>query len=311
MKTTLSFAVILIAAVAVSKSHAAAQDEVAKLVAQHGAKISDVRPLASPLGSEIMPSIYYEKGNKVQSCGLFIKAPGKQDHSFVELLSPESGTDFPQCLNITSIVPFKLENRNYVSVEYISRETRTENYRNFHYLYRDETQGFIVDRALTNAVPGLETTIAEAMPTPAKQLDGIRGARLAYLARAFPQWQIEQRDFIADANSSFAAYEDKRNAQCHLVVETGGKPVIADSAEYAPDEKCLDVLASSRLVRADTTYYLEIFKTSPKKQLVGIMSATPEGVIKIEKTLSDKINRMGATKDMKIAKAALATILQQ
>lgn len=286
------------------------QDNVAKLVAQRGAKISDVRPLASPLGSEIIPAIYYEKGTTVPSCGLIIKTRGRQDPSFVELLSPESGLDFPQCLNITSIVPFKLANRNYVSVEYISRETRNENYRSFHYLYRDETGDFIVDRTLTNAVPSLDTTIAEAMPTPAKRLDGIRGARLAYLTAAFPQWQIERRDFISDANSSFAAFEDKTNNQCHFAVEAGGKPLVASSVEYSHEEKCIGVLASSRLVRPTITYYLELFKTGPNKQRVGIMSATPEAVINIEKSLSDEINRAGAAKDVKTARAALARLLQ-
>jgi hypothetical protein len=285
-------------------------DDVAKLVARRGAKISDVRPLASPPGSEIIPAIYYEKGTTVQSCGLVIKTRGKQDPSFVELLSPESGLDFPQCLNITSIVPFKLANRNYVSVEYISRETRNENYRSFHYLYRDETGDFIVDRTLTNVVPSLDTTIAEAMPTPAKRLDGIRGARLAYLTAAFPQWQIERRDFISDANSSFAVFEDKKNNQCHLAVEAGGRPLAASSEEYTHDEKCIGVLASSRLVRPTITYYLELFKTGPNKQRVGIMSATPEAVIRIEKSLSDEINRAGAPKDVKTARAALARLLQ-
>jgi len=280
------------------------------LLKERGAKISDVSPLASPLGSEIIPAIYYEKGATVQSCGLVIRTPGKQDPGFIELLSPESGSDYPQCLNITSIVPFKLGNRNYVSVEYISRETRTENYRSFHYLYRDETQSFIVDRTLTNAVPSLDTTIAEAMPTPAKRLDGIRGARLAYWTMAFPQRRMEPRDFISDANSSFAVFEDKKNKQCDLAVEAGGKPVVANSAEYTGAEQCISVLASSRLVRPPITYYLELVKTGSNKQQVGIMSATPDGIIKVEKSLSDEINRVGATKDVKAARAALARLLQ-
>ncbi|MCS0630465.1 hypothetical protein NX786_14085 [Telluria mixta] len=311
MKTVLSLAMPLAIVISVSESHAATLDDAAKLIAQRGAKISDVKPIASALSSEIIPAIYYEKGNTVQSCGLFVNAPGKQHPDFVELLSSEPGAGFPQCINITTIVPFRLQNRDYVSVEYIARETRNENYRNFHYLYRDQERGFVVDQELTDAVPNIETTIAEAMPTPAKKLDGIRAARLAYLAKAFPQWKMEQRDFIADANSSFAVFEDKKNSQCHLALETGGKPLVANTAEYAHDEKCVGVLASSRLMRSAITYYLEIFKVGPKKQLVGIMSAAPQGDVKAEKTLSEKINHLGATSDMKTAKGALATTLEQ
>jgi len=292
-----------------STPQAAGQDDAARLIAQRGARISDVKPVAQFRDPEIIPVLYYEKGNSAQSCGLFIGSPGKQQPNFVEILSSEPGAGYPQCLNITSIVPFKLQNKSYISVEYVSRETRDENYRNFHYLYRDQKQGFVVDETLTRATPGIETTIAESLPTPAKQLDGIKAARLTYFTETFPQWQLEQRDFISDANSSFAAFEDKKNSQCHLAVETGGEPSIADNVEYARDETCIAVLASSRFVLANTTYYLEIFKTGSKKQLIGIMSASSDGLIKIEKSLSDEINRAGATKNMKTAKAALANIL--
>lgn len=311
MKKLVSLTTAFAVFTAIPGSKAATQDDAAKLIAQRGARISDVKPLAQPLASEVIPVIYYEKGNTVQSCGLFVSTPGKQRPEFVELLSSEPGAGFPQCLNVTAIVPFKLQDKKYIAVEYISRETRDDNYRTFDYLYRDTERGFVEDQALTNAVPNIETTIAEALPTPAKQSDGIKAARLAYLTKAFPQWRLERRDFIADANSSFAVFEDKKSSQCYLAAEAGGKPQIADIIEYARDEKCVGVLASSRLVRPNVTYYLEIFKTSSKKQFVGIMSATLEGVIKMEKTLSEKINRAGATKDMKTAKAALVTALQQ
>jgi hypothetical protein len=311
MKNVFSLAMAFAVFIAIPDSMAATQADAAKLIAQRGAKLSDVKPIAQPLGSDVIPVIYYEKGNTIQSCGLFVNVPGKPRPDFVELLSPEPGAGFPQCLNITAIVPFKLQDKDYISVEYISRETREDNYRTFEYLFRDAERGFVEDQALTNAVPNIETTIADALPTPAKQLDGVKAARLAHLTKAFPQWRLEQRDFISDANSSFAVFEDKKNGQCYLAAEAGGKPVIAGIAEYARDEKCVGVLASSRLLRPNMTYYLEIFKTGSSKNLVGIMSATAEGTVKVEKNLSDKVNRVGATRDMKTAKTALAAALQQ
>ena len=121
MKNVFSLAMAFAVFTAIPDSKAAAQDDAAKHIAQRGAKISDVKPIAQSLGSDVIPVIYYEKGKTVQSCGLFINVPGKQNPDFVELSSPDPGADFPQCLNITAIVPFKLQDKNYITVEYISR----------------------------------------------------------------------------------------------------------------------------------------------------------------------------------------------
>ena len=90
-------------------------------------------------------------------------------------------------------------------------------------------------------------------------MDGVKAARAAYLGKAFAQWRFLERDFISDIASSFAILENKKNQQCLFVAEAGAVPVSLNHTEYAPASKCSSVLASSRLDKAGTTYYLAMF----------------------------------------------------
>ena len=104
-----------------------------------------------------------------------------------------------------------------------------------------------------------------------------------------------ERDLISDKSSSFATFEDKSLSRCQFV---------------APLSKCDSVLASSRFEKGAKIYYLAMFKTQDKKQLVGVTSVASDGRIAVEKTLSESVNRSGMTKDMKTAKAALMKEIQ-
>jgi hypothetical protein len=45
----------------------------------------------------------------------------------------------------SAITPFKLQNKEYIVIAYLSRETREDVDRHFHYLVRSEAQGFVTD----------------------------------------------------------------------------------------------------------------------------------------------------------------------
>lgn len=77
------------------------------------------------------------------------------------------------------------------------------------------------------------------------------------------------------------------------------------ASAFAPLAKCDGVLASSRLEKAGKLYYLALFKTSDRKQLVALTSVAANGRIEVEKTLAESINRGGTTADVKTVKAAL------
>jgi hypothetical protein len=295
----------------IASSHALAieQNDVSKLIAQCGGKLSEVTPLAVSPDRDLAPVIYYEKGNSVPSCGLVTLSPQKNTTDFIELVGSEPKVNFPQCLNITSITPFKLQGKNYLSVEYISRETRDEVYRNFHYLYKDAAQGYLAGDSLNGAVAGMETTVSKSMPSPAKARDGIRSARLAYLRKTFSNWTAQERDFISEGNSSFLPFEDKRSRQCHFVAEAGATAVDTSSSAYVTGSGCVSLLASSRLTKANITYFIELFNVESGRQFAAIISVAADGKITAEQSLANKVNGAGATRDIRTAKAALVDLI--
>jgi hypothetical protein len=282
----------------------------AQFIHQRGWKPVEGGPIAHSPSQDVAPMLYYEKGNLVPSCGLIAATPGEKEASLIELVSSDPGVNYPQCIDIISMVPFRLHNKDYIAAEYVSRDTREDFYRSFHYIYRDAAKGYVTDKSLTEAVPDSSRDIPSATPTASKTTDGIKLARAAYLAKAFPQWRFLDRDFISDKASSFAILEDKKTEQCHFVAEAGAAPVTLHHEEFAPGTKCVSVLASSRLEKTDTMYYLAMFKSDKGKHVVAITSVSPDGKVTAEKALSDAVNRSGATKDMKTARASLSNMLR-
>jgi hypothetical protein len=57
-------------------------------------------------------------------------------------------------------------------------------------------------------------------------------------------------------------------------------------------------------------YYLAMFKSHKGRQVVAVTSVSPDGKVTAEKALSDAVNRSGATKDMKTARASLSNMLR-
>jgi len=259
--------------------------------------------------SDVAPVMFYDKNNSVPSCGLLTASGSGKGPVFIELVGSDPGVGFPQCLAIVAMTPFKLENKDYMAIEYLSRETREDVDRRFHYLVRDAIQSFVTEPVLTDAAPVAPARQGAAGTTLAKSHDGVRFARLAHLSKTQPTWRLLERDFISDRWSSFATFQDKPATKCQFVTEAGAAPVVTSHDTFASSTKCDSVLASSRVEKAGKIYYLAMFKTQDRKHLVGVTSVAPDGRIEVENALADSINRSGMTKDMSAAKAALMKVI--
>jgi hypothetical protein len=303
-KLSSTILLLSLAASSMPVSAASAPPDARSYLQQQGRRPHDSASLPRSPVPDVVPLMFYDKGNSVPSCGLLVASSGGKGPAFVELVGSDAGVGFPQCLSIASITTFKLLKNDYLVVEYLSRETREDVDHRFHYLVRSAGENFVTDKALTEAAP-VTSAGQGATGAAAKPVDGVRFARLAQLSKAQPTWRLLERDFISDKSSSFATFEDKKASGCQFVTEAGAAPVVTSSNAFAPSEKCNGVLASSRFEKSGKIYYVAMFKTQSNQQLVGITSVAADGRIDVEKTLSASINRGGMTRDMKTAKAAL------
>lgn len=303
---------LLFAFVACSESSTAAAERVdaGSYLQQHGWKPYDTTSLPRSPVRDVVPLMFYDKGNSVPSCGVLTGSATGKAPVLIELVGSDPGAGFPQCLSIAAITPFKLENKEYVVVEYLSRETREDIDRHFHYLVRNDAQSFVTDKALTDAAPVVSAGKAAAQPASAKPVNGVRFARQTQLGNAQPTWHLLERDLISDKSSSFTTFEGKTGSRCQFVTEAGATPVVTSYNAFAPWAKCDSVLASSRFEKSGKIYYLAMFRTDDKKQMVGVTSVASDGHIKVERALSESINGSGMTSDMKTAKAALIKKIQ-
>jgi hypothetical protein len=308
----MSKAISLFAALTLSvcaKSVLAAEPvDAGRYLGQQGWKPYESKPTAKSPVPDLAPLMYYDKGNSVPSCGLLTVSANGKAPGFIELVGSDPGVNYPQCLDIASITPFRMQNKDYIAVEYLSRETREDTDRGYHYLVRDRSRGIVTDEALTEAVPS--APVEGARQNPAAATQGVRLARIAHLAKTYPEWSVLERDFISDRASSFAILHNKKTQQCQLVAESGAAPILTAHTAFAPAAKCAEILASSRYEKNGKVFYLAMFRDQARKHSVGVMSVAPDGRVGVEKTLAENINRTGATKDVRSAKAALAKELQ-
>jgi hypothetical protein len=289
---------------------AAAQSaDVATFLKARGAEDAGLRLIARSPNPAIVPVSFYEKENSVPSCGVLVTPPHGGKPRYVDIVGSEPHVDFPACMGMPSITAFRLQGRNYVMIEYYTRETREETYRAFHYLVEDSGAGFVTDEKIYKGMSGEDAVLRPSEFGSARPLEGIKEARAAAMKTSFPQRRFVKRDFIADSTSSFATFEDGKSHACFLAAEAGARPVSASLSDVTGDTRCAGVLASSRLTTPAATYYLALVKTDTGRQRVGIVSIARDGGIKIEKELSDTLNRAEATRDIKTAKAALAARL--
>ena len=277
---------------------AAAQSvNVAAFLKERGAERAELRQLARSPNPAVVPVAFYDQDGLAPSCGLLVAVPDAPKPRYIEILDADSGNTFPQCVAIPSIRAFRLQDKHYLAIEYLDRDTRDDTYREFHYVYDDPAQGFVDDKMLNDGVPSSDSR---------KEADGIRLARAAMMRKTFPQWRFLDRDFIAGDTSSFATFEDGHARACHFAMEAGAKPLSANLAEVASTTGCASVLAATRLDAPAATYYISMFRSDAGKRLVAIASIANDGTLKVEKDLSDDINGAGATDDIRTARTALS-----
>jgi hypothetical protein len=279
-----------------------------RFLRQQGWEPYDGKAGAKSLIPDVAPLMYYGKGTSVPSCGIVTAMTDGKRPGFIELVGSDPGADFPQCLDVVSMTPFRMRNEDYIAVEFHSRDTREDTYRGYHYLKRDRSRGIVTDEALTGAVPLAALEGSREKPKSAAQ--GVRLARIAHMAKAYPAWDVSERDFISDRASSFAILHSEKAQQCQFVAESGGAPALVAHTTFASGAACAEVLASSRYEMSGKVFYLAMFRDHDGKQLVGVMSVGEDGRVSVEKALADRINRAGVTGNMQSAKAALVKELQ-
>lgn len=303
-RTTYCIGTLLIH-LACAAAHAASPD-VARFLAARGAEDAGLRQLAPSPSADVTPLSFIDKGRATPTCGLLLARPGSTAAEFVELTGPDDRSEFPYCMGILSMTPFKLGGRQTIAVEYLTRDTREDLYRQFAYLRQVPPKGFVVDDGMASGGEDGGVRVGAA----ARPGLGIRNARMDFLKKAYPRWTMRERDFIADEHGSFAVFEDGKARECHVAAEAGEAPLAIRLDDIVPGARCTGVLASTRLPKAGTTYYLAMFASDGGRQPVAVMSVGAGGGIAAEKALSDTINRADAHRDIVGAKAALADALR-
>ncbi|MCS0630467.1 hypothetical protein NX786_14095 [Telluria mixta] len=302
---------VTLALASIAVAAAAQPTDIATFLKERGAEDAGLKLIARSPNPAIVPVSLFEKDNSVPSCGVLIAPPHGGKPRYIEIVGSEPHVDFPACVGMPSMTAFRLKGRDYVMIEYHSRETRDDTYHGFQYLVEDNDAGFVTDEKIDRRMSGEDAVLRRAEVGSAHPLDGIRQARASAMKTSFPQWRFLERDFIADSTSSFATFEDSKSHACLFAAEAGARPVSARLTEITGDARCAGVLASSRLTTPAATYYLALVKADAGRQRVGIVSVARDGNIRIEKELADALNRAEATRDIKTAKAALAARLNR
>jgi hypothetical protein len=237
---------IIVLTITIISSWAAAQPmDVAAFLKERGAEDAGLRLIARSPNPAIVPVSLYEKDNSVPSCGVLIAPPHGGKPRYIEIVGSEPHVDFPACVGMPSITAFRLMGRDYVMIEYHSRETSDETYHGFHYLVEDNGAGFVTDETIYRGMSRKDPVLRRAEIGSAHPLEGIKQARASAIKTSFPQWRFLERDFIADSTSSFATFEDSKSHACLFAAEAGARPVSASLPEVTGDARCAGVLAIS------------------------------------------------------------------
>jgi hypothetical protein len=309
MRKLLTVLAIVMAVPAANAATAAGSLDSDSFLRQQGWKRCEDRPEFLSPDPDVKTICYYEKANSVPSCGLLSKIPGSEKPNFMELVSSDAGADYPQCMGINFMVPFVLQGKYYLAIEYESRETREDFYRAFYFIYKDGPRGYAVDKTLNSATPSIQGDIGPDIPDPSKKMDGVRFARRVSIATAFPHWRFLDLHFISNQRSSFAVLDDRESSRCYFVAEAGADPIAMSDETFVPDAKCIGIVATGQLERAGTIYYLAMFESDKTPIKLVVTSVNQNGRITPEKELSDALNRSGSFKDMQGAKRRLSGLL--
>lgn len=279
---------------------------VSQYVTQQGWSLVKSKAPMLPV-SDIAPVVYTAKGDFAPSCGLLAQTAASTE--FFEMLSPEQGTGFPQCLAINDVAAFELRNRQYLVFEYINRDTKEDFYRQYFYLYRDPAGRYVVDSELNDSAVWTDSLRASPNSVnPPRAQEGVRRAKGTLLSKAVPGMQFLEREFMAGKTSTFAAFHDKTKEKCTFVVDVGAKPVMFGHDLFAGGDKCKTVLAAGKMDHAGSTYYLALFKGTTRNH-VGVVSVAPNNIVAAETKGAIAAAKKSTLVDLKTAKVALKSAL--
>lgn len=291
---------------ATRNASAVSAPNVSKYVAERGWTVAKSKALTLPV-SDIAPVLYTAKGDFAPSCGLLAQTSAGTE--FFEILSPEEGAGFPQCLVIDDVAAFELRKRQYLVFEYLNRDTKEDVYRQYFYVYRDAAGRYIADKELNESPAWAEAVVASnsKVNRPLAK-EGIRRARGTVLANMVPGMHFLERDFIAEQTNAFASFHDKARNKCAFVVESGSKPTTFGHDLFASGDTCLEVLATSKLERAGITYFLALFRGTTRNHLTAV-SVAANGAIAAETRAALAAEKASALVNMKATKAAFQSAL--
>lgn len=117
------------------------------------------------------------------------------------------------------------------------------------------------------------------------------------------------RDFLLDGSRSFAIFHDKSNAKCIFVMNAGTGPVKFGDELFSEGDKCIAVLASSKLEKNGNTYYIALFKGSSQNR-ISVMSMNKDNVVAAEQYASVAAGKEAKLVDIKTAKQSLLAVLR-
>ena len=139
---------VTLALASIAVAAAAQPTYIATFLKEREAEDAGLKLIARSPNPAIIPVSLYEKDNSAPSCGVLIAPPHGGKPRYIEIVGPEPHADFPACVGMPSMTAFRLKGRDYVMIEYHSRETRDETYRGFHYLVKDSGAGFVTDEKI-------------------------------------------------------------------------------------------------------------------------------------------------------------------
>lgn len=293
-------------AVSTSPTGASTPPNVSTYVKQQGWSLVKSKALTLPV-NDIAPVVYTAKGDFAPSCGLLAHTAAGTE--FFEMLSPEQGAGFPQCLVVNDVAAFEMRNRQYLVFEYINRDTTEDFYRQYFYLYRDSAGRYVADNELNDSAVWAEPFRASKNRINAPQAtEGVRRAKGILLSKAVPGMKFLEREFMAGKTGTFAAFHDKAKEKCTFLVDVGAKPSVFEHDLFASGDKCKTVLAAGKMEHAGATYYLALFQ-GVKRNHLGVVSVGPNNVVAAESNGAIAAAKKSELKDLKTAKEALKSAL--
>lgn len=284
---------------------AAAPDAAAYIAARGWRPYEQHKPLPRP-AADIAPVLYFAPGDTAPSCGLL--SQGKGAPAFIDVLRPERPGGFPQCLAIDAAAAFSLDKNPYLVFEIVNRDSKTDTYRQYFYVYKNSAGAWVKDEELHLALarsrnaPGFREKLKGVA-------DGVRLAKASFIRKSMPGMTLSPRDSIYTDSASYAVLEDKAARQCAFVLEKAGTLFRFDHTTFAGGDKCTDVLATSKFNEKGKIYFMTMFKGVKQKRL-AIVSVSQSNAVTAEKELAALALAKASLTDMRSVRMFIQSTMQ-